>query len=59
MSQYERLREEKRDKAKKAFAQTPRTSAADWRSYRTRGQKIGDFYRKKRGERIYKETYLK
>ena len=59
MGQYERLREEKRDAKKTKWAQTPKTASADWASHRrTRGQRISDYYRKKSGERIYKERYL-
>ena len=58
MSQYERLREEKRDAKKAKWAKAPKTSAADWARYRSRGQKIGDYYRLKRGERLYEERYL-
>ncbi len=58
MSQYERLREEKRDAKYTEWAKSPKTSTADWKGHRTRGQKIGDYYRHKRGERIYEERYL-
>ena len=58
MSQYERLREEKRDAKKTKWAKAPKVSAADWVRYRTRGQKISDYYRHKRGERLYEERYL-
>ena len=58
MSQYERLQEEKKDAKKTKWAKVPKASSADWERYRTRGQKISDFYRKKRGERIYREEYL-
>ena len=58
MSQYERLKEEKRDAKKTKWAKVPRANSADWEHYRTRGQKIGDYYRHKRGERLYEERYL-
>ena len=60
VSQYERLKEEQRDAKKTKWAQTAKTSSAD---YQTRGKKIGAWYRNrhrvKSGERVYEERYLR
>ncbi len=58
MSVYERLREEIRDAKAKKNAGSPRTSSADWENHKTRGRRIGEYYRQKYAERLYERTYL-
>lgn len=57
MSVYERMREEKRDARYAEWAKVPKASTADWVAHKTRGQRIGDWYRKRAGEELYKRLY--
>ena len=57
MSAYERMREEKRDAKRSEWSKTSRTSSEDWRSHKTKGQRISDWYRKRAGEELYKRLY--
>ena len=57
MSVYERMREEVQDAKRTKRSATPKTSAADWWRYKTRGQRIGGWYRKRFGEELYRRLY--
>ncbi len=57
MSVYERIREEKRDARYTEWAKIPKASSADWATRSSRGKKIGDWYRKRAGESLYRRLY--